>query len=681
MVPAFLHGFLTELQRQRERWVYWLPVPLGFGIIWYFSLKSEPPLFIGLTAFLATLTLFGAFYRNRAWLPLWLAALLLLLGFTAGQWRTHLVDAPVLQKKSYPATLQGRVVEVDPLPKAYRIVIEDIVVTGGKIWQDHLPARVRIKLKNNDPAVPRAGDIVSVKAVLLPLSGPVLPGAFDFQRYGFFRQLGATGYAIGDMTTVQRGESGFFFENLRRRIRERIAANIDNPDHAALMTAFMVGESNGISEKTWDIARLSGIAHLIAISGSHFVMIAGFPFFLIRALLAAIPFVALRFPVKKIAAVGAIAVSVFYMLLIGSPIPAQRAVLSVSIIMLAILLDRDPFTLRLAAFSAFVILLLRPESLLGASFQLSFAAIVALIAFYESTRTWWQKHFREENIFRRYSFYLIGCFMTTVVASGATAAFALYHFSSVPLLAGLVANMVAVPVTTFITFPLGLLACLLMPLGLEKGLLVVTEKSLDIVMAVAEDVTHWPHASFEVDGWPMWILGVFALGGLWLCFWQGRLRLLGILPMVAALACIPLTPRADVLVSDSARIFAVRGNDGTLWVSSARIEKFVRNEWIEREGGQGHDFWPADNRNLRCTADDSCIYARHGRKVSFVEGSAMMDDGTFIDLETTRDVGAIAIYFDAGGKAKVVTVRDVRGLRPWTSYPSLFRRGGAAAAR
>src|SRR5690606_28128362 len=139
-----------------------------------------------------------------------------------------------------------------------------------------------------------------------------------FQRHAFFKGLGATGFAYGDLKVVKEREgSAFYFEKLRKTIREKIAANVPDRDNAALLTAFMIGEDNGISEQDWDTARQSGIAHLIAISGSHFVLIAGFPFFLIRALLAAIPFIALRWPIKKIAALGAMAVSIFYMLLIG----------------------------------------------------------------------------------------------------------------------------------------------------------------------------------------------------------------------------------------------------------------------------------------------------------------------------------------------------------------------------
>lgn len=687
-MARFLKAFWDDLQNQRERWILWLPVPLGMGIIFYFTRTAEPPLYVGGAA----LTLAGALYRWKFLVP-WLALFLFLLGFAAGQFRTWSVAAPVLHKKTYPVTVEGRIVEVDPLPKAYRIVIDGIRVVGGKIWQNPLPERVRVKLKNSDPARPRAGDTIRVKAILLPLSGPVLPGAFDFQRHAFFKKLGGTGYALGNMETVTPGREGFFFEKLRGYIRERVSEDVKNKEHAGLITAFLIGESNGISEKAWEICRRSGIAHLIAISGSHFVLVAGFAFFLLRAALAAVPAIALRWPIKKISAGAAILVCIFYMLLIGAPIPAQRAVLSASVIMLAVMLDRDPFTLRLAAFSALVILLIEPESLLGASFQLSFAAIVALIAAYESSAGWWRRQLQGESFIRRCRVYLLGCFLSSLVAGLATAPFALYHFSEVPLLAGFVANMIAVPVSSFVTFPVGLMACLLMPFGLEKGPLWVMEKSLDLIMAVAEEVAGWSWSVHHTDAWPAALLGLMALGGLWVTFWRGKVRWLGFAPIAVATMLIPFTPRPDILIAENGKLFAARGPDGKLWLSSLRREKFVRNEWLEREGGRGYAAWPeggsAENGLLSCDAF-ACLYRDKGYVVSFVKmPEALVEDCRIADMVVSAEVlaarelcpenvvsidkwdirrnGAHAVYLGKDGSIQVGSVKGFRGERPWTA--------------
>ncbi len=696
-MARFLNDLWAAMQSQRERWVFWMPVPVAFGIAFYFGLHREPPLGMGLVLLALLSPLLAAFYKNRPVFFILLAGFLAIGGFTAAQWRTAQVAAPVLEKRSYAVTLRGTVVAVDPLPKTYRIVLEGVEVIDGKIWQKDLPKRVRIKLKNNDPAVPQAGTVVEIRAGLLPLSPPIMPGAFDFQRHAFFKGLGATGFAYGDLKVVQAREGhAFYFEKIRKAIREKIAAAIPDRDNAALLTAFMIGEDNGISEKDWETARQSGIAHLIAISGSHFILIAGFPFFLIRALLAAIPFIALRWPIKKIAAAGAMIVSIFYMLLIGAPVTAQRAVIMTCVVMTAIMFDRNPFTLRLAVFAAFILFIFEPESVMGPSFQMSFAAVVALIAFYEGTGEWWKSQFREAHWTKRYSLYLLACFATTLVASVATAPFALYHFSRMPMLGGLAANMIAVPVSSFITFPLGLLACLLMPLGLEAWPLQVTEKSLDVFMYVAEIVARWDYAGLNANGFAGWILAVVTLGMLWVCIWRTRMRWLGIVPIALAALFIPLTPRADVLVSDDGKLLAVRDATGALHFSTLTREKFVREQWTVREGDVKATpaAWPVvadkDTASPVTCKKGYCLYTLDKTIFGFVDaqedvapackaGAKILisaedikrarncaNDAVVIGKYDLREEGAYAFYRAQSGGVMSKTVRQERGIRPWT---------------
>lgn len=695
-MASYLGAFWQEMQNQRERWIFWLPVPMAIGIAAYFGLQGEPPLLLGTLAGLFMLPLLRVFYRNQALFIPFLALLLAVAGFAAAQWRTHNVAAPVIEKRSYTVTLQGKVVAVEPQEKNFRIVLEDFSVTEGKLYQDSLPKRVRIRLKNNDPAVPQAGDVVSLRASLLPLSPPVMPGAFDFQRHAFFQGLGGTGYALGNLEVITPRAGGeFFFEKLRRHIREKIFAAIEDRGRAAMITAFMIGEDRGISEKDWEIARESGIAHLIAISGSHFVLIAGFPFFFVRAFLAAIPYTALRWPIKKIAAAAAMAVSVFYMLLIGAPIPAQRAVIMTCVVMTAIMIDRDPFTLRLAAFAALLLFILSPESLMGPSFQMSFAAVVALIAFYESTAPWWKKHFRDADWSKRYALYLLGCFATSFVASAATAPFALYHFGRVPFIGGLAANMVAVPISSFVTFPVGLLSCLLMPFGLEKYPLLLTEKSIDVFMYVAELVAGWEYAGWQGNSFSGVWLAVMTVGGIWVCAWRGWIRWAGLLPALFAATMAAMTPRADILVAGSGDLIALRAPDGKMWFSTLAKEKFVREQWLLREAnGQASRPWPerqlpgGEGDFLAC-GDMACRARLKGDEISFIRAPEVTADECMeaavlisksalklprsckrkvqvIDRWKLREDGAHAIYLTAGKPPRIRSVQAERGERPWT---------------
>jgi competence protein ComEC len=671
---------------QRERWVLWAPVPLGAGICAYFSLPFEPGWVWGAGGLILCILLLAAFHKKLHVVYMWIPIFLCVLGFGTAQLRTHLVTAPVLHKRIYATELQGRIAAIDVMPRGYRVVLDEIEYADKP--QPDMPLRVRLKLKAKDTYVPRAGDIIKVRAGLLPLSKPVLPGAFDFQRHAFFQQLGATGYALSNVTVIETGQKGFVFDHLRDIIRRRVAdSGVADRDTQGLMTAFLIGDSKAISENDWNVARQSGIAHLIAISGSHFVMIVGVTFFLMRAILAAFPRVALRWPIKKISAVAAAFMAIFYMLLIGAPVPAQRAAAMSCAIMLAIVIDRDPLTLRVAAFAALLLLVFSPESVTGASFQLSFAAVVGLVAFFEWFGAWRQKQKQAagedggESVLQRCGIVMLGCFLTTLVAAAATAPFALYHFSKVPFLAGLVANMVAVPLSSFVTFPAGLVGCLLMPFGLEQGPLWIMARSIELIMQTAVAIAAWPATSLHSDGWPAGVLAMIALGGLWVCLWQGRMRWMGVVPAVIGLAMIPFAARPDVMVSGDIKnpVMALRADDGRLALSPGRQNGFVREEWVEREGGKGAAAW----EDLATCDDRACHFKKSGKSVLFLKtGAATEEDcaehdfiispfekrpqgckGQVIDKWDLYWNGAHAIYL---AKGRVDTVAGERGVRPWT---------------
>ncbi len=651
------------------------------------------------------------------------------LGFTAGQFRTYMMDAPILERKTYPLEITAQVTHIDALPKNYyRVMLEDISYKTkyGKLPQDPMPERIRVKLKKNSH-VPNTGDVIKVKAMLLPISPPVMPGAFDFQRHAYFKGFGSTGFAISDVEVITPRVEGFLFPALRRYLRDNIKENIDDSDVAAITIALLDGEDRDISEKTNDIVRRAGIAHLMAISGLQVALVTGFFFFLLRGGLANIQYVALRYPIKKIAAFIAMFGAIFYMFLIGDSVSAERSVIMMCVVMMAIILDRDPFTLRLAALASSVMLLLQPEILFGASFQLSFSAVVALIAFFEATRNWWTKLYTEQKWYSTAYTYLLASMATTIVATIAVAPFSLYHFLRAAMFPGIVANIVAVPVSSFITIPFAILGSFLMPLGLEYYPLQVAKWSVEIILQVATEVAEWPYGMFHLDYWPIWILVVIALGGTWICTWQGRLRLFGLIPIIIAVVFIPLTPRADILVQGNGRILAVRGVEGKLWFSEKRKEGFVRNAWEEMEGNEGIGYWGDEGAPVGCD-DFACIYINKGQTVSFVKNYlALEDDCAIADVVISKlyikrklckqpDVlihkwnlmtdGSHAIYLDEfassvdkdsvmatdnspsqklhygkssnGGKRvfsrpkavlnSVKSVKGYRGIRPWTRY-------------
>ena len=689
-----IERFRENLFRQRDRWVLWTPAALGLGVGSYFSLPAEPPLWAGLFALLLA-AIVAPFYRNKAAVLIWLPFFLAALGFTVAQVRTWSVATPMLEYKTHTLLLQGRVTAVDELPKGFRFVLDHIQYeTDKRLPQDPMPSSVRVTSKAAGEA-PVVGDTVQVKAVLLPLSPPVDPGAYDFQRKEFFDGIGATGYVLSAVDVVEHPQdNGFFFASLRHYIRQHIEADIADKDAAAVTAGIMIGESKAISAPAWDNIRLAGLAHLLSIAGLHTGVVTGWVFFLTRFLLASIPYIALRYPVKKIAAAVSIIGAIFYLYLVNFFLPAERAVIMVCVVMTAIIMDRDPFSLRLLAFAALFILLFRPESLVGGSFQMSFAAVSVLIAFYEGTRGWWEKLYQDKRWFMKISLFILGSMTTTAAATLGTAPYSLFHFLRVPIVSGFIANLIAVPIVVVTTLPVGIISCFLMPLGLDAMPLKIVGWGVTGILNVAETVSHWPYAAYHTNSWPLSLLLLITCGGLWICIWRGRMRWVGLLPIFAGIILIPLTPRADILVADSGRLFAVRGANNTLLLSPGRADSFTRQSWIEREGEDGSDEWPEDNapaQSMPISCDAvACIYKSKGHVVSFVKNylalsqdcvaadivisdlyidqKACASPRLLVDRRTLKYNGAHAIYFEKYGAITIKTVHDARGVRPWTGY-------------
>lgn len=302
----------------------------------------------------------------------------------------------------------------------------------------------------------------------------------------------------------------------------------------AIAAALMTGERGAIPEKLLSAMRDSGLAHLLAISGLHIGLIGGFIFFAVRLCLAASERLALRWPIKKFAAVAAFFGCLAYLLISGMTLPTQRAFLMLSLVMLANLIDRSAISMNLVAWAAAVILLVFPESLMSVSFQMSFAAVIALVAFYEAATARTVLTSGRRSKVMRFVLYFGAVLMTTVIATLATAPFAVFHFNRLALL-GVMANMVALPLAALWIMPLALISFVMMPFGLEAGPLFLMGWGIEQVLAVAIAVQAMPGAIALIPAVPGWTLGVIALGGLWLCLWRTRWRFVGVVPLIVGI--------------------------------------------------------------------------------------------------------------------------------------------------
>jgi competence protein ComEC len=359
-------------------------------------------------------------------------------------------------------------------------------------------------------------------------------------------------------------------------------------DRGRIATALITGDRGGISEETQEAMRASGLGHVLAISGLHMALIAGSAFWILRALLALSPGLALRHPIKKWAAVGALLVATVYLGISGAHVATQRAYIMLAIMLLAVLVDRRAITLRNVALAAFVVLILSPESLLTASFQMSFAATIALVAVYQELTAWSHRRPQLVDDSRAYGIaatvwrFCAGLFVTSLVAGLATTPFAIYHFQRMAPLT-LLANLLAMPALALVVMPMAFLAVLLMPLGLEYLPLAAMSWGLGWIIGVAEWTSGLTGAAGGVRMVPALALIFVVVGFLWLALWRQSWRLFGLVPIAVAVPIAVLAPRPDILVSPGGSAAAIRGGDGRLSVIAGPGSRFAIDNWLRAD--------------------------------------------------------------------------------------------------
>ncbi|MCZ6846192.1 MAG: ComEC/Rec2 family competence protein [Alphaproteobacteria bacterium] len=633
------------LTAERDRWILWLPVAMGIGIAAYFTLASEPPAVAGPAFIVGAITVVALSFRHFRYLAPALAVAAIMLGFAVAQWRTHDVAAPVIAKELRHRIVTGDIVSVEPRRGRFRITLDVATIAG--LGAPETPERVRLTASAGQYGGVRPGQRVSVRATLRPPPAPALPGGFDFRRIAWFQQLGGIGFATGDFLleaaepgTDRRPLAAFsdLIQSTRLTVAERVGARLPGVP-GAVAAALMVGERGAIPSEVRKAMQQSGLAHLLAISGLHVGLVAGFVFFAIRGGLAAWPALVLRYPVKKWAAAAALSAIAVYLALAGATVPTQRAFIMTGLILVAVILDRRGISMRLIAWAAAVVLLIRPEAFLSVSFQMSFAAVIALVAVYEVVGDKFRRSLGYRGFAYRVAVYLASILLTTVVASLATAPFAVFHFNQFASYS-VVANLLAIPIAAFWVMPLIVVSLVLMPFGLEGAVLPMLGAGIELIVGIATWVSSWPGSSLNVAAPPVIGLTLAVVGGLWLCLWQTRWRVAGVLPIAIGLLSITTTQAPNVLVSPDGKLTGVLGHNGVLLVSNGRAQKFVREQWLHRTGANAWRAYPEPGEGkvagMRCDLV-GCVFNDGDRTVAFVQdGRALPEDCRTADILIAR---------------------------------------------
>lgn len=572
----------ARLDAEREQLPLWVPVALGVGIAAWFALPGRDA-WIAFMLTAVALTLCGARLPTGGRLARVVISLGLLaaLGCALIWWRAERVAAPRLERPIVAAFV-ARVDAVERLPAR-----DSIRVRLAPIDAPALPPRIRVNIVESDaPPLLAPGQRIELRARLMPPPPAAVPGAYDFARVAWFQGLGATGRALGPVRIVGMEDGGF--RTWLGSLRARLSAHIQrrSPDsEGGVAAALATGDQGGISEADAEAMRRSGLAHLLSVSGLHVTAVVAGAMLLVLRLLALSPFLALRAPLLLIAAAAGALAAVSYTLLTGAEVPTVRSCIAALIVLLGIAIGRDAITLRLVATGALIVLLLWPESLAGASFQLSFAAVAAIVAVHEQPRIRALLGRRYEAWTARLARLLLGALITGLAVEIALAPIALFHFHRAGLY-GAIANIVAIPLTTFVIMPIEGLALLFDIVGLGAPFWWLATRALSLLLGIAHVVSAAPGAVAALPSMPWSAFALMIVGGLWITLWRTRMRRLGLGPLAAGALWAIATPPPDLLITGDGRHLALRTSSGALGLLRPRAGDYIRDTLAENAGSE-----------------------------------------------------------------------------------------------
>lgn len=680
----------------------WLPVAFGLGIAIYFTAEREPALWAALSlAVLAAAVAFVARRRAIAF-PILLGLAAAAAGFAAATVKSARIAHPVLWHVAGNADVSGWVIAREERERSDRIVVQVHGIDGRRM--NEAPERIRVSVRKG--TAPGVGSFVRFKARLNPPPPPLLPGGYDFARDLWFQGIGATGFVLGRLTLQAPPTPpsrwlryAAFIESIRdgldRRIRSVLAG-----DAGAIASALITGKRDAISAPVNEAMYVSSLAHVLSISGYHMAVVAGVVFFVVRGAFALIPGIAMRRPIKKWAALTAIVASACYLVLSGAEVATQRAFIMTAVVLGGVLVDRPALTLRTLAVAAMVVMLVAPQAIVHPSFQMSFAATLALVAAYEKGLPWMSAG-AKTSLGARVALWggreIAALVFASVVAGLATMLYAAYHFHRIAPY-GVLANLLGMPIVSAFVMPSGLLALVAMPFGFDGIFWTLMGEGIGWMIAVTLWVASLPGALGRVTAFGVGPLLLGTAGLVVLALLRSPLRWSGGLIAALAVLIAVRTPAPDLLIAQSADAVAVRGADGRLSIMQSGTDAFAARAWLRADADARAPGDPGLREGVRCD-DAGCVArAADGAIVALAISAAALDDdcaraslvvtrrpppsgcaATVIDRAALQNSGALAFSRTGGRWVLNAAARPPTHERPWLRQAQVASAATSAA--
>ena len=694
--PAFWPPLIETLRAWARaeagagRLLPWVPVAFGTGIAFYFAADHEPVLSVAAVVAIV-LCAVAVLLRRTKFFPIAVMIAAVAAGFAVATWKTARIAHGVLARPMFSVALTGFVETRDIRERTDRFVLR--VVTMESARGATKLERVRLSVKKG--TAPAVGSFVELKARLLPPLTPVRPGSYDFSRDMFFAGIGASGFVMGAIKAKEPAEGGGWrlrysavMQSLRDAIDARIATTLEG-DKRAIATALLTGRRDAISSPVNDAMFISGLGHVLSISGYHMAVVAGVVFFAVRTLLALFPVLTVGYAIKKWSAAAALVAAAFYLLLSGAEVATQRSFFMTAVVLIAVMVDRRAITFRTLAVAALIVLSVAPEALVHPSFQMSFAATLGLVALVQIGMP---RLFAtaEHGATARVALWggreLAMLLLASLVAGLATLPYAAFHFHRVTPF-GVLANLAAMPVVSAVVMPAGLLGLVAMPFGFDRLFWAIMGLGIDWMIFVTQWVAAIPGAVGRVPAFGIGPLIAASAGIILFGLLRTPLRWAGAVLVLVAALWAARSPQPDILISADGRHIGVRGGDGKLHVMHAvkgSRDSFLLKEWLAADADARTAADASLTSGVSCD-DLGCVMqeAGGGLIAQAFRPEALSDDceravlivtirqspascaASVIDADRLRRQGAMALRRDRDGF--VVEAVKPRGIdRPWS---------------
>ena len=591
----------------------WLAVAFAGGIAAWFALRSPWQWSAAIGGCLLTAMAAVALWREREdRIQLRIAVIGISLAVATGVAIVWLRSASVgAEAIDYPRVerFEARILEREEQPAQDRVRL----TVAMRDAEEGVARKLRLNVpeRRDDPLLSE-GAVIRVSARLMPPAPPMLPGGYDFARSAWFQGLSATGSVLGPVELVESNEDARILAKIQRRLSGHVRTKLTGSP-AAIAAAFASGDRGAISRADEEAMRDSGLTHLLSISGLHVSAVIAAAYFMALKVLALWPWLALRVRLPVLAAgVGALA-GIGYTLLTGSEVPTVRSCVGAVLVLLALVMGREPLSLRMVAVAAAFVLFVWPESLVGPSFQMSFAAVLAIVALHNASPVRAFLAPREESWLGRLGRRAVMLLATGLVIEIALMPIVFFHFHRGGLY-GAFANVIAIPLVTFVTMPMIALALLLDIIGLGQPVWWLVQQSLELLVAIAHFTAEQPGAVKlmpQMDGLTFFL---FVAGGLWLALWRGKARLCALVPLCVASVLLSATPVPDVLISGDGRHVGIAGQDERLLMLRESRSDYARDNLLEMAGMDGEPVALADWPDARCSRDFCVLDIERGRR-------------------------------------------------------------------